>query len=145
MPDEGAMTGTCLCGAITVTVDNRPDYIHECNCSLCRKAGAAWGYYTTATASAEGATEVFVRADKEAPMVEIHSCRSCAATTHYLPTPEFRNQADGPGTLGVNMRLFEPDELTGVEVRFPDGRRWSGSGPFGYRRAAMRIGEHGRW
>ena len=38
------MTGTCLCGAVTVTVDDRPDYIHDCNCSLCRKAGAAWGY-----------------------------------------------------------------------------------------------------
>ena len=77
--------------------------------------------------------------------MEIHSCQSCGATTHYLPTPAFRNAGGRPSTLGVNMRLFDPNELTGVEVRFPDGMRWSGSGPFGYRRAAMRIGERGCW
>ena len=139
------MTGTCLCGAVTIRVDEKPHYIHDCNCSLCRKAGAAWGYYTTANAVAEGATDVFVRTDKKTPIVEIHSCQACGATTHFLPTVTSRSPGDAPGTLGVNMRLFDPDELTGVEVRYPDGKQWTGSGPFGYRRAAMSISQSMRW
>jgi hypothetical protein len=61
--EERRVTGTCLCGAVSVTVDTRPEFINDCNCSLCRKAGAAWGYYPSSSVTTSGNTVPFVRRD----------------------------------------------------------------------------------
>ena len=34
--------------------------------------------------------------------------------------------------LGVNMRLFEREALSGVQLLYPDGRNWSGTGPWDF-------------
>jgi hypothetical protein len=141
----GTVHGNCLCGAVSVTIDARPEFINDCNCSLCRKSGAAWGYFPSASATATGTTVSFVRRDKAVPSVEIHSCASCAATTHFVLTSAFRERNEGVDVVGVNMRLFEPEDLDGVEVRFPNGRDWPGEGPYGYRRAAITIGDGAPW
>ena len=36
---------SCHCGAITVTVPRPPEYANVCQCTICRRYGAAWGYY----------------------------------------------------------------------------------------------------
>ena len=36
--------------------------------------------------------------------------------------------------MGVNIRLFEPSQLSGLKLSFPDGRGWSGEGAWGYAR-----------
>ena len=38
--------------------------------------------------------------------------------------------------MGVNMRLFDPLQLSGLKLSFPDGRGWSGEGPWGFVRDA---------
>jgi hypothetical protein len=38
--------------------------------------------------------------------------------------------------MGVKMRLFAPSQLSGMKLSFPDGRAWSGEGPWGYARDA---------
>ena len=43
--------------------------------------------------------------------------------------------------MGVNMFLFPQEDLRGVEVRFPDGAAWSGEGAYGYRKAAVILGD----
>jgi hypothetical protein len=43
------------------------------------------------------------------------------------------------------MRLFDPDELHGVEIRFPNGKEWTGEGPYEYRRAAIKISDAAPW
>lgn len=139
------MTGNCLCGAVSVTIDVRPDYINDCNCSLCRKVGGAWGYFPSASVTTGGETVAFVRRDKPAAGVEVHSCSTCGATTHWVLTQTFQEQNKSVDQMGVNMRLFDPDELMGVEVRFPNGKDWPGEGPFGYRRPAMTISDSMRW
>ncbi|MEM5517751.1 hypothetical protein WNY37_12400 [Henriciella sp. AS95] len=139
------MTATCLCGAVTVTVETAPDFIHDCNCDLCRKTGAAWGYYPSASASATGKTTAFMRKDKPNAGVEVHTCQTCGATTHFELAPAFKAQNPGADLLGVNMKLFAAADLTGVEVRYPNGKDWSGEGPFGYRRDAMTISDASPW
>jgi len=42
--------------------------------------------------------------------------------------------------MGVNMRLADEKELAGIELRYPDGRTWPGTGDFGYVREARIIG-----
>ncbi|WP_300393263.1 hypothetical protein [Henriciella sp.] len=139
------MTANCLCGAVSVTINDRPDFIHDCNCSLCRKTGSAWGYFPSASVSATGQTVSFVRTDKPDAGVAVHACPTCSATTHFELTNAFKMQNEGADLTGVNMRLFDPVELEGVEVRYPNGRDWAGEGPFDYRRDTMTISAASPW
>lgn len=139
------MTGHCLCGAVSVTIDAKPDFINDCNCSLCRKAGGAWGYFPSASVATAGKTMSATRRDRKPPGVEVHACAVCATTTHWVLTKSFKAQNPSADQVGVNMRLFDPDALNGVEVRFPNGKDWDGKGPFGYRRQALTISDSTPW
>jgi hypothetical protein len=142
---ETKMTAACLCGAVSITIDARPQFVNDCNCTLCRKSGAAWAYFSSSAVRRTGRTVVVTRQDKALPAVEVHSCEGCAATTHFELTPSFRMRNPSADLTGVNMRLFDPAELLGIEVRFPNGKEWSGEGPYSYRRAALMIGTDGEW
>ena len=139
------MNATCLCGAVTVTVPAKPDFIHDCDCSLCRKSGAGWGYYAPEAVTTVGSTISAARPDKPVPAAAVHSCATCGATTHYAMTEAFEQKHGPAAVIGVNMRLFDPEGLAGVEVRFPDGRAWEGEGAFGYRRPPVTIGRDSAW
>jgi hypothetical protein len=139
------VTGTCACGEVSVTLESRPEFINDCNCTLCRKAGAAWGYFAPSSVRVVGNTVAYARRDKTAPAVEVHSCATCATTTHWVLTRAFKEKNPSVDQVGVNMRLFDPDDMKGVELRFPDGKAWAGEGPFGYRRAAMSISDTMPW
>ena len=139
------MTATCLCGAVCVTIDAPPAFINDCNCSLCRKSGGAWGYFAPEAVTATGQTITIARTDKPSAAVDVHSCAACGATTHWVRTQAFVDQHGANDMVGVNMRLFDPDELTGVEVHFPDGKAWNGESTYGFRRPSIRIGDGTRW
>lgn len=139
------MTATCLCGAVHVTIEARPDFIHDCNCSLCRKVGAAWGYYSAAAFSASGDTAAFMRRDKPNAGVAVHACKTCGATTHFALSEAFKAANPEADLVGVNMRLFAPEDLEDVELRYPNGKDWDGVGEFEYRRPAMTISAASPW
>lgn len=130
---------SCLCGAVTLEIDARPDFIHECNCTLCSKTGARWGYFNPSSVRVRGDTTAFLRADKADAAALVQFCARCGATTHFVLTPE-AVAAFGNTMMGVNMWLAAPEDLVGIELRYPDGRAWAGAGEFGYVRAARVIG-----
>lgn len=39
---------SCHCGQIRIDIKKQPDFIHECNCTLCSKSGASWAYFHSA-------------------------------------------------------------------------------------------------
>ena len=131
---------SCHCGDVRVEIATTPDYIHECNCSLCVKTGARWGYFGPEKVSVAGATRGYVRADKPDPAAEIHFCPVCGSTTHFVLTPGAVAKF-GNTLMGVNLRPADERDLAGVELRYPDGRAWSGKGEFGYVREARILGE----
>jgi hypothetical protein len=49
-------------------------------------------------------------------------------------------QKHGDVMMGVNAALAEEAELAGVELRYPDGKNWSGEGEFGYVRPSRILG-----
>jgi len=118
----------CHCGAVTVSIGSRPGFMFDCNCDLCHKAGALWGYFPRADIAISGGTQGYARADKDKPIVRIHFCRRCGNTTHFSPIVAEETAAD---IFGMNMRLFAKDARHGVETRFPDGKNWDGKGPWG--------------
>jgi hypothetical protein len=131
---------SCHCGQIRVETAKRPDFIHECNCTLCGKAGARWGYFHPSEVRVEGEAQGYCRKDKDDPAAEIRFCPGCGVTTHFVLTPSAVARF-GDSVMGVNMRLAEERDLAGIELRYPDGRAWPGEGEFAYVRAARLIGE----
>ncbi|MFD0848289.1 GFA family protein [Sphingosinicella xenopeptidilytica] len=130
---------SCLCGQIHIATEKRPDYIHECNCTLCSKSGARWAYCHPSEVSVEGVTNTYSRQDKDDPAAEIHFCPTCGATTHFTLTPGAVAKF-GNSMMGVNMWLADEKDLAGIELRYPDGRSWSGAGDFSYVREARILG-----
>ena len=132
------MTFDCLCGEVRITLAQKPDFVHACNCTLCTKTGARWSYFHPDQVTTSGTTKGFCRSDKETPAAEVHSCVDCGATTHFVLTPS-AVAAHGNTMMGVNMLLADPADLSGVELRYPDGRNWVGAGEFGYVREAETL------
>lgn len=130
---------SCHCGAVCIEVRSRPEFLHECNCTLCSKAGASWGYFKPEDVTVAGQTTGYSRTDKAEPAVAVHFCPTCGSTTHFRLMPA-AVAVHGDVQTGVNMRLADQDQLAGVELRFPDGRNWLGSGDFGYVRDSLIIG-----
>lgn len=129
---------SCLCGNVGLTVSSQPNFLHQCNCTLCTKTGAQWAYFPPESVSCEGNTQPFCRADKDDPGAEIHFCGKCGCTTHFVLTKSAIAQ-HGNTMMGVNFALAAPADLEGVELRFPDGRGWSGEGAFGYYQQAITL------
>lgn len=115
------MIGTCHCGQVTITLAAKPDYVNFCDCSFCSKNGGAWGYFATDEVSVMGDTGTYMRGDIPDPVVIMHSCTTCYATTHWTLPKESRQDR-----MGVNIRIFDPADCEGVEARFLDGRNWFG-------------------
>jgi hypothetical protein len=130
---------SCLCGRVVIAIGQKPDFINACNCSLCSKTGARWAYFLPSEVKVDGTTQGYCRDDKADPVAQIHFCRHCGATTHFVLT-ESAVAKFGNVQIGINMRLADERELAGIELRYPDGRSWPGEGPFGYVRDARIIG-----
>lgn len=131
---------SCLCGQTRLALAKRPDFINECNCMLCSKSGARWGYFDPSDVSVEGETRGYSRDDKEDPSAEVHFCGRCGSTTHFVLTASAIAKF-GNAVMGANMLLADERDLAGVELRFPDGRAWPGEGDYAYVREARIIGE----
>ena len=134
------LSATCHCGAVHVQVAHAPDFIFECNCSLCESHGVWWGYYTPDEVEVTGDTRGYSRADREVPAVEVHFCPRCGCTTHFALSAAWLEKSGAANDrMGVNMRLFDRAALSGVKLHFPDGRAWDGVGEWGYVREAVDL------
>ncbi len=125
----------CHCGAVSVRLSRPPEEIAECNCSLCFSHGILWAYYSPKDVAIDGATCAYNRPDRDNPNSDLHFCPVCGCTTHWSASAGLKERMGGEVDLmGVNMRLFHPAQLSGLKLNFPDGRSWSGEGPWGYAR-----------
>jgi hypothetical protein len=131
---------SCLCGRIRIETQKRPDFINECNCTLCSKSGARWAYFHPSEVGIEGTTMGYSREDKDDPAAEIQFCPICGSTTHFTLTASAVAKF-GNVQMGVNVRLADERDLAGIELRYPDGQAWSGKGGFGYAREPRIIGQ----
>ena len=90
----------------------------DCNCSICRRVGALWAYYSPAQVTIAGldAIVAYVRHDgPDTGYLAFHHCRTCGCTTHWSPIDTSHDR------MGVNGRMMDPDVLKGVPVRHLDG------------------------
>jgi hypothetical protein len=112
------LAGACHCGAVRLVLPRRPRSLTACNCSICRRYGTLWAYYRGATVRVEhepGATAEYLWGDRRLRFVR---CARCGCVTHWE-----RARRSPTGRMGVNARLFEPEALGEVRIRWPDGAR----------------------
>jgi hypothetical protein len=94
-----------------------PAEITECNCSICRRYGVLWAYYSPSQvrlASADAATEVYMWDDRS---IAFHRCRICGCVSHWAAVNPKRDR------MGVNARLMAPEVVAQARVRHLDGAR----------------------
>lgn len=110
------LSTTCHCGAVRIEIPQAPQQVTNCNCSICRRLGALWGYYEVDTVRVSGHPEhtaEYIWGDKTLRIVR---CRHCGCVTHWEPL------APKPGAkLGVNIRNFDPEQIGDVRIRRFDG------------------------
>lgn len=114
------MKGRCPCGGVTVTVPGPPEYLNSCNCTLCFRLGTLTGYFPPDQVTITGETKEFRRSDIDVYLAN-HFCPTCSAVVGWTSIEPYDR-------MGVNMRLFDPEELIGIPIRFPDGRADTGEG-----------------
>ena len=106
---------SCHCGAVRLAAP-RPEWVSNCNCSICRRLGAWWAYCSPDQASVTAAPEAFGAYSHGDRMIAFHHCRTCGCTTHWTSL-----RADYSDRMAVNARLFAPADMVGVRVRRFDG------------------------
>lgn len=105
----------CHCGAVRLQIEMAPETVTDCNCSICRRYGARWAYYSprqVRITPGEGATDFYMWGDRS---LEFHRCKICGCVTHWAPADKSRDR------MGVNARLMEPEILAAARVRKLDG------------------------
>jgi hypothetical protein len=107
------ISGSCLCGAVQLEAFRMPRQLTDCNCSVCRRYGALWAYFSKSTArvtAARGATRAYRRRPRG---IEFHHCVRCGCLTHYT----------GGRRVALNARMLPPEQLAKLRVRRLDGAK----------------------
>jgi hypothetical protein len=103
---------SCHCGAVRLEIASPPDQVTDYNCSICRRLGVLWAYYSPASVQVSGATDIYLWDDRS---IAFHRCKVCGCTTHWVPVDAAVNR------MGVNARLMPPEILAAARVRRLDG------------------------
>ena len=106
---------SCHCGAIRLQIASAPETVTDCNCSICRRYGVLWAYYSPKQvwlSPQQGATDIYMWDDKA---IEFHRCKICGCVTHWAPVDKTHDR------MGVNARLMDPSVLAAARVRRLDG------------------------
>jgi len=108
--------GSCHCGAVRFTYPRQPDWLTDCNCSVCRRYSTLWAYARVSEitlSSAADATLAYIHGDKTLAM---HSCKTCGCTTHWIALDQ-----DSSSRMAVNFRMCDPAAYRDIRVRKFDG------------------------
>jgi hypothetical protein len=105
---------SCHCGAVRLTAPSAPDEVTECNCSICRRLGARWTYFSPAdvTLPKAGSTQPYVWGDR---MLAFHRCRACGCVTHWQSLDGTQKR------MGINARMIDGMDWDHVRIRPFDG------------------------
>ncbi|AGY56378.1 GFA family protein [Gloeobacter kilaueensis] len=108
------IVAACHCGSLRLEIDSPPTEITECNCSICRRYGVLWAYYTPdqVRLQAGALTDIYMWDDRS---IAFHRCRTCGCVSHWAPVDPGRNR------MGINARLMAPEIVAQARVRHLDG------------------------
>ena len=106
---------SCHCGDIILKTERPPETVTSCNCSICHRLGALWGYYLQEKVEFAKFTEQH-KYSWGKQSITYHSCKRCGCTTHYTSTRE-----DGSYRIAINTRMAARSATENIRVRHFDG------------------------
>lgn len=108
----------CHCTAVRFQIAKAPDWVLDCNCTLCRRYGALWSYYHRGDDQtllvgkpSREVTETYMWLDHE---LAFHRCRRCGCVTHMEAV-----KSDPPMIYGINARMMvglDPSKVRLLQV-----------------------------
>jgi len=115
MREANVTEASCHCGAVRLVCDAAPTEVTDCNCSICRRYGVLWAYYSPTLVHLvppDAATDIYMWDDRA---IEFHRCRTCGCVTHWSPVDKSVDR------MGVNARLMPRETVAAARKRFLDG------------------------
>ena len=108
--------GSCHCGAVQWRFADVPESATACNCTVCRRYGALWGYdYEDEGITVSGPTAVYIRGQ----WIGFHFCPTCGCIAYWR---SLEPDEDGRRRIAVNLRLAEePDAVADLPIEHFDG------------------------
>ncbi len=118
------LTASCHCGKVRLATPRRPRKLTLCNCSVCRRYGAIWGYFRRKAVDVSDEQGLLVAYAWGRANIEFHHCGLCGCVMYHS---RVRRREDGTDTLAINLRnADEPYRISGLPVRMLDGAdSWS--------------------
>jgi hypothetical protein len=110
-----SIVASCHCGAVHLEIDAAPDSLTDCNCSICRRYGVLWAYYSPNEVRIilpAGATDIYIWGDRS---IEFHRCKICGCVTYWAAVDAHSDR------MGVNARLMDPSISRPLRIRKRDG------------------------
>lgn len=109
------ISASCHCGLISLEIEAAPTEVTECNCSICRRYGVLWAYYSPKQVSVQSpgvTTDTYMWDDRS---IVFHRCPNCGCVSHWAAVDRGRDR------MGVNARLMSLEILANAKVRHLDG------------------------
>ena len=119
------LRAACHCTAVRFEIEELPEWVLDCNCTLCRRYGAIWAYPKAGTVRfLSGETDTYQWLDNE---LAFHRCHTCGCVTHMMAIDNNGNAK----LYGINVRMIPTIDPATVELRQVDnghtGRFWTRS------------------
>jgi hypothetical protein len=105
---------SCHCGSVRLTLPAPPDNLTDCNCSVCRRYGALWAYYSPQDVRilVAAGTDIYMWGERS---IQFHRCKTCGCLTHWAAVDPKSDR------MGVNARLLAPEIVRTLRIRKLDG------------------------
>lgn len=107
---------SCHCGAVRLEMARKPRQLTDCNCSICRRYGTLWAYYSRKTVRVVRGTDAMSAYVWGDGTLEFYHCNTCGCVTHHE-----RVKKASDSTVAVNARTMEPDAIASLRIRKLDG------------------------
>ena len=117
---KDGVSGSCHCGAVTISLAEWPSEVTACNCTMCAKLGWRMVYASSDAITIDGPLDHYVRSDLAKPFLRMMRCRHCGVATHWEPLT-----APPHERMGVSARLLDDPQIATLPVRIVDGLSWT--------------------
>lgn len=109
-------TASCHCEAVRIDIDELPPTVTDCNCSVCRRYGALWAYYTRDQVRLTADSSALTRYSWGDRTIEFCHCRHCGCLTHYESVDKHARSR-----FALNARMLPRAALAALTLRHFDG------------------------
>lgn len=109
------LRGSCHCGAIGWTLDERPTRAIECNCSHCQRKGYLLAFVDADGFRLDTPRDAVGTYNFNKHVIHHHFCKVCGCA------PFAEGSRDGRPMVAVNLRCADDFDFSNVEITQVDG------------------------